>query len=332
MGEVDPAFIQVVKHRPKLAATHAEGIPLIYLAALAGYSPSDSPVTASLATFEGLVAEMGEACKKWERIEQEAREFFRRGLEEKKVRRDERRVVGYYEVEHTKNMRDWKEVFDCTVQEPTLVPALPEDGEEAVTEWINQWPEYPPGLREACEEYAQELEKLAYKLMGLIAQSLGLPANRFDEFYKGQTSIRLDHHPLCPVPHLSLGVGRHKDSGALTILAQDRVEGLEMKRKIKPIPAAFIINAGDIIQVWSNETYESVEHRVMVNSEKEKFSIPFFFNPSHCTIVQQLKELTDEYNPPKYRPYNWGKYLVTRKGSHFKKLDVEILRIYHFEI
>ncbi|KAK3412436.1 hypothetical protein EUGRSUZ_I01185 [Eucalyptus grandis] len=308
MGEVDPAFTQVVEHRPKLAATHAEGIPLIDLAALAGYSPSDSLVTASLATFEGLVAEMGKACKKWERIKQEARDFFRPGLEEKKVRRDERRVVGYYEVEHTKNVRDWKEVFDCTVQETTLVPALPEDGEEAVTEWINQWPEYPPGLR-LHAEYAQELEKLAYKLMGLIAQSLGLPANRFDEFYKGQTSIRLDHHPLCPVPHLSLW--------ALLV---------------KPIPAAFIINAGDIIQVWSNETYESVEHRVMVNSEKEKFSIPFFFNPWHCTIVQQLKELTDEYNPPKYRPYNWGKYLVTRKGSHFKKLDVEILRIYHFEI
>ncbi|KAK3412439.1 hypothetical protein EUGRSUZ_I01189 [Eucalyptus grandis] len=356
MGEVDPAFIQDVEHRPKLAAAQAEGIPLIDLAALASYSPSDGTVDASTVAFEGLVAEIGEACRKWgffavvnhgvaaekrERIEREARKFFGQSLEEKKkVRRDEKGVIGYYETEHTKNVRDWKEVFDCTVKEPTLVPASPKDGEEAVTEWINKWPEYPPGLRKACEEYAQELEKLAHKLMGLIAQSLGLPANRFEEFYKDHTSfIRLNHYPPCPAPHLALGVGRHKDSGALTILAQDDVGGLEVKRKsdgewvlVKPIPDAFIINVGDIIQVWSNDTYESVEHRVMVNSKKERFSIPFFFNPSHHTMVQPLKELTDEHKPPKYRPYSWGKFLVTRIGGNFKKLDVENLQIYHFRI
>ncbi|KAK3412440.1 hypothetical protein EUGRSUZ_I01191 [Eucalyptus grandis] len=243
-------------------------------------------------------------------------------------------------MEHTKNVRDWKEVFDCTVQEPMPVAASPEDGEEAITEWINQWPEYPPGLREACEEYAQELKKLAYKLIRLIAQSLGLPANRFDEFYKDQTSfIRLNHYPPCPVPHLALGLGRHKDSGALTILAQDDVEGLQVKKKsdgewivVKPIPDAFIINVGSIMQVWSNDIYESVEHRVMVNSKKERFSIPFFFNPSHYTMVQPLKELTDEHNPPKYRAYKWGKFLVNRARSNLKKLDVENLQIYHFRL
>ena len=86
------------------------------------------------------------------------------------------------------------------------------------------------------------------------------------------------------------------------------------------------------IQVWSNETYESVEHRVMVNSERERFSIPFFFNPAHYTIVKPSEQLTSEKNPPRYRPYNWGKFLVTRKGSNFKKLDVKNIQIYHFRI
>ncbi|XP_010028521.2 probable 2-oxoglutarate-dependent dioxygenase At5g05600 [Eucalyptus grandis] len=357
MGEVDPAFIQDVEHRPKLAVSQAEGIPLIDLTALAGYSPSDGAVAASAAAaIEGLVAEIGEACKKWgfftvvnhgvaaekrERIEREAREFFGQDLEEKKkVRKDERKVMGYYEMEHTKNVRDWREVFDITVQEPTLVPASLKDGEEAVIEWTNQWPEYPPGLREACEEYTQEMEKLAYKLMGLIAQSLGLPANRFGEFFKDQTSyLRLVRYPPCPAPHLALGLGRHNDLGALAILAQDDVGGLEVKRKsdgewvlVKPIPDAFIINVGCVMQVWSNDMYESVEHRVMVNTEKERFSIPFFFNPSHYTMVQPLKELTDEHNPPKYRPYSWGRFYVIRKGGNFKKLDVENIQIHHFRI
>ena len=84
--------------------------------------------------------------------------------------------------------------------------------------------------------------------------------------------------------------------------------------------------------MWSNEKYESVEHRVSVNSEKERFSIPFFFNPAHHTWVQPSEELINEQNPLKYKPYNWGKFFTTRKRSNFKKLNVENLQIYHFKI
>ncbi len=114
-----------------------------------------------------------------------------------------------------------------------------------------------PLTREACQEYAQEMVKLAYKLMELVALSLGLPGDKFHGFFKDQTSfIRLNHYPPCPSPHLALGVGRHKDGGALTILAQDDVGGLEVKRKtdgewirVNPTADAYIINVGDIIQV-----------------------------------------------------------------------------------
>lgn len=104
----------------------------------------------------------------------------------------------------------------------------------------------------------KEVEKLSYKLLELISMSLNLPANRFEPFFsKDQTSfVRLNHYPPCPAPDLALGVGRHKDAGALTILAQDDVGGLEVKRKtdgewifVKPTPNSFIINVGDIIQV-----------------------------------------------------------------------------------
>lgn len=112
--------------------------------------------------------------------------------------------------------------------------------------------------REVCEVYVQEMEKLSYKLLELISLSLGLPANRLNGFFnEDQTSfVRLNHYPPCPIPHLALGVGRHKDAGALTILAQDNVGGLEVKSKadgewirVKPTPHAYIINIGDLIQV-----------------------------------------------------------------------------------
>ncbi|CAI9770005.1 unnamed protein product [Fraxinus pennsylvanica] len=332
MGEVDPAFVQSLEHQPKLDIIEAEGIPLIDLSPLINSSDNDS----SLAS---LVAEVGDACKNWgffqvinhgvplkyrEKIESAERRFFALSKEEKKkVSRGEANPLGYYDTELTKNVRDWKEVFDFTVMNPTIVPAshVPEDRE--LREWVNQWPQYPPELREACEEYAAEMEKLTYKLLELIALSLGLPKTRLNGFFKEHTSfIRLNHYPVCPVPQLVLGVGRHKDAGALTILAQDDVGGLEVKRKtdgewvfVKPTPNAYIINVGDIIQVWSNDKYESVEHRVMVNSEKERFSIPFFLNPAHFTWVEPLEELTNKENP-KYKAYNWGKFFVTRKRTN----------------
>ena len=94
--------------------------------------------------------------------------------------------------------------------------------------------------------------------MEVIALSLGLPIALISSFFKEQTTfMRLNHYPPCPSPHLALGVGRHKDSGALTVLAQDEVGGLEVKRKsdgewilVKPTPDAYIINVGDVIQVY----------------------------------------------------------------------------------
>lgn len=112
-------------------------------------------------------------------------------------------------------------------------------------------------IRETLQEYAREVEKLAYKLLELISLSLGLDAEKFHGCFMNQLSmVRLNYYPTCPFPDLALGVGRHKDSSALTVLAQDDVGGLQVKRKsdgewipVKPTPNAFIINVGDIVQV-----------------------------------------------------------------------------------
>lgn len=107
------------------------------------------------------------------------------------------------------------------------------------------------------QQYAREVEKLSYRLLELISLSLGLPGDKFHVCFKNQLSwLRLNHYPPCPFPDLALGVGRHTDSAALTVLAQDEVGGLQVKRKsvgdwvpVMPTPGAFIINVGDVVQV-----------------------------------------------------------------------------------
>lgn len=151
MGEVDPAFIQATEHRPKLNTIQIEGIPLIDL------SVSDTR------DLKQLVSEIGNACKKWgffqvinhgvplelcTRIKEAAKTFFDRPIEEKrKVKRDEVNAMGYHDSEHTKNVRDWKEVFDFLLEDPTFVPASPEPEDKEIRTLTNQWPENPPEFR-----------------------------------------------------------------------------------------------------------------------------------------------------------------------------------------
>ncbi|KAI4997866.1 jasmonate-induced oxygenase 2 [Hordeum vulgare subsp. vulgare] len=336
------AFVQAPEHRTKPTLADADGIPVIDLSPLAAGDE---------AGVDALAAEVGRASRDWgffvvvrhgvpaetvARALEAQRAFFALPAERKAaVRRDEAAPLGYYESEHTKNVRDWKEVFDFVPREPPP-PAAVADGELV---FENKWPEDLPGFRVAFEEYAKAMEELAFKLLELIARSLGLTPDRLNGFFKDHqtTFIRLNHYPPCPSPDLALGVGRHKDAGALTVLYQDDVGGLDVRHRsdgewvrVRPVPDSYVINVGDIIQVWSNDRYESAEHRVSVNSDKERFSMPYFFNPGSDAMVEPLEEMVSDERPARYDAYNWGHFFSTRKNSNFKKLDVENVQIAHF--
>lgn len=343
MGDLDLSFIQDLENRPNVKVIEPEEVPVIDF------------FTSSHGDTKEIVSEIGNACRKWgffqvinhgvplelsKRMVKMAKEFFDQPIEEKKkVKRDEGNSMGYHDSEHTKNVRDWKEVFDFSLEDPRLVPAMDNLDDQELRTISNRWPQYPNEFRKACQEYSREVEKLGYRLLKLVSLSLGLPANRLNGYFIDQTSLcRINHYPPCPNPNLALGVGRHKDFSALTVLAQDDVGGLEIRRKsdgewipVKPIPDAFIVNVGDIIQVWSNDTYESVEHRVVVNTEKERFSIPVLLLPAHHVNIEPLEELLNEQNPAKYQRYNWGKFYASRIRGDYKKRDVENIQIHHLK-
>lgn len=163
MGEVtefDQAFIQDPEHRPTISISEAEGIPLIDLSPVV--LNSSDPSSSDEAVAE-VVRQIGSACEQWgffqvinhgvplqlrEKIFRTSKEFFAQPLEEKrKVRRSEESVCGYFDTELTKNVRDWKEVFDFIAEDPTIVPASPDPDEKDVIHWHNQWPQYPPHFR-----------------------------------------------------------------------------------------------------------------------------------------------------------------------------------------
>lgn len=161
MAEVDVAFVQPLEHRPKPnnSAEIVEGIPVIDLFQLTQNYQSSGSIDAQTE----IVSKIGNACRDWgffqvinhgvpcelqQRVDATVKKFFDLSPEERrKVKRDETNPLGYYDTEHTKNVRDWKEVFDFTVIDPMVLPAAScqvHDQNYELHELRNQWPTYPP--------------------------------------------------------------------------------------------------------------------------------------------------------------------------------------------
>lgn len=155
----------------------------------------------------------------------------------------------------------------------------------------NRWPAELPGFREVMTAYIEHMHVLAEQVMGLLAESMGLPANHFDHFCtEPLASVRLARYP----PE-GAEAGAHSDFGALTFLLQDTMGGLQVFDRVTggwihadPIRGSYIVNLGDLFEVFTNQTYPSTPHRVVHRAGKERISVPFFYTGRHDFIVDCL--------------------------------------------
>ncbi|KAG5243109.1 2-oxoglutarate-dependent dioxygenase [Salix suchowensis] len=204
---------------------------------------------------------------------------------------------------------------------------------------VNQskWPAIPASCRELVAEYGSEVVRLGGKLMKVLSMNLGLEEDSLLKSFGGEENVgaclRVSYYPKCPQPDLTLGLSPHSDPGGLTILLPDEnVGGLQVCRKgswltVKPVPNAFIINIGDQIQVLSNAIYQSVEHRVIVNSNEDRVSLAIFYNPRSDQLIEPCKKLLTKDRPALYKPMTYAEYRLTirAKGPCGKK-QVESLK------
>jgi len=145
-----------------------------------------------------------------------------------------------------------------------------------------------PGFRAAMEEYAAEMFRLSKRLLSIMARVLGHPADFFDQYLTAPVAThRLLHYWPIEDFKSEIGVGEHTDYGLLTVLAQDAVGGLQVLNAKDgqwvhciPIPNAFVVNLGDMLARWTNHTFKSTIHRVVVTSRNERFSVPYFLEPN----------------------------------------------------
>ena len=238
---------------------------------------------------------------------------------------------GYYDRELTKNRRDLKEVFDfAAVPHPRLPDEHPKN--RAAVHGVNRWPTDLPEFRTTMLEYLAACERLSLRLLGALCAGLGLPEDTLARHFKSvHTSFaRLNHYPLDDLlepetaailtPLGDVALHHHSDAGALTVLLQDDVGGLQVETgagwvDVTPIDGALVVNVGDMMQIWSNDRYQAAVHRVRSMAGRPRYSIPFFFNPAYPTNVDPLR--TADAGRPRYRTVNWGEYRQIRADGDF---------------
>ncbi len=191
----------------------------------------------------------------------------------------------------------------------------------------NVWPEELPNFRPVVERYYEQTMALGTTLFRIFARALNINETIFFEMTKKPVSnLRLLYYHPRPViaGKELLGIGAHTDSECFTILST-RGDGLQVVTRdgqwvnVPSIEGAFIVNIGDTMEVWTNGTYVSTQHRVVSNG-KERWSLPLFFAADYFQNIEPLPQFVNPSEPSLYRPFVSGVHKLSEYAKGFRYL------------
>jgi isopenicillin N synthase-like dioxygenase len=209
----------------------------------------------------------------------------------------------------------------------TIGLELPEDHPEIANgvpfRGPNQWPA-DRAFRQTMLAYFWVCWSVGRRLHQAMARDLAMPADFFeDKFDRPLASLRLLHYlPHPPVgAEGSIGAGEHRDSNVLTLLKTDGTAGLEVRRPdgswipVPHVPGAFVVNVGDCLMRWTNDTYISAPHRVVNRNSTDRYSLAFFLDPNPEASVAVLPTCVTPDRPARYAPTTGAAHLAGRVNN-----------------
>ena len=199
-----------------------------------------------------------------------------------------------------------------------------------------------PGWRDSVARYYHAMVHASQALMRAIARGMSLPEHFFDHaFDRGLSTLRLIRYPVRTdtdqaaeanpglwvmhrgTRHYVAGAP-HVDSGFLTLLAQDGIEGLQARHRdgrwidVPPAEGTLAVNFGKVLERWSAARIAATEHRV-IGTGRERMSIPFFYEARADAEIRPLPmDAADAFEPFLYGDHLWA---TTTKFVEFKGME-----------
>ena len=184
------------------------------------------------------------------------------------------------------------------------------------------WPTELPLFRTQAEKIERIMRVLSFEFMDRFELALGLKKGFLVEKHLyGTTTARILHYPKVTsiAKDQQLRGNEHTDYDTFTMLFRFQdCGGLFVKTiqgdwvEVPVIENSVVLNIADMFQRWTNDRYVSTPHRVMNVLDRTRYSMPYFVGPNKDTIV---KNLTDE--PDKYDPISSYEYLLWRLGQSY---------------
>ncbi|KAL5697844.1 hypothetical protein ACHQM5_028954 [Ranunculus cassubicifolius] len=179
------------------------------------------------------------------------------------------------------------------------------------------WPVNPIGFTEILNEYSKKTHLVAEVILKSMARSLNIEENFFVNSAEenAPTFARFNYYPPCSRPDLVYGIKPHADGGAVTILLPDKeVGGLQVLKdgewnKVPIMPNALLVNVADMIEIMSNGVFKSPIHRVITNTEKQRFSLAMFYVPEGEQSIEPAAELISEATPRLFKKMKMKDYM-----------------------
>ncbi len=244
---------------------------------------------------------------------------------ERKLRYDARRLRrhrGYVAIgdlaadPHDQGAFDLHEAYEVSLELPATDP---DHVAGNIMYGPNVSPDEPSDFQPAVYACYEAMLDLGRRLFRGFALALGLAEPHFDRAIdKPMAQLRVVQYPPQPEPidPRHIGVSAHTDYECFTILATSAA-GLQVQNhagewiEAPPLPGAFVINIGDIMERWTNGIFRSTVHRMINRTGSKRFSLPFFFGANHDTVVTCLPTCQSAERPARYAPITAGEWTVS---------------------
>ncbi|MFB7723094.1 isopenicillin N synthase family dioxygenase [Nocardia sp. NPDC056100] len=191
----------------------------------------------------------------------------------------------------------------------------------------NVWPALP-GFADTVTTYYQAVLDLGRQLLWAFAVTLGEDPDTFLRYAtKTPSQLRLIHYPYDEGAEDAMGIGAHSDFECFTLL-KPTAPGLEVMNgagdwiDVPPIPDTFVINIGDMLELWTNGEFVATTHRVR-KVKQERYSFPLFFNVDYHTVVEPLPQFTSPDRPQR-APLRAGEHLFAQTAQLFRYLRIRL--------